>query len=218
MKTSPYVLARILKLWNPEYYNESIKPLLASNTKTIHAISFEDTFDLSCIIEKAEKKQYKHANEVITDLSRVIRIIDADSRVIRIIDADTTMYVKKVWNVHTECSDMVFVNSTNMREMLRKIKLWRNPETKALVTVYDVMTENMTPLLIKGVRFNSTADKVMSIFHGFKYSVLDNFNIDIIEEFLKLIKEVIADSNLELYFYILNWISFIVQNPGVKTP
>ena len=207
MKTSPYVLARILKLWNPEYYNESIKPLLASNTKTIHAISFEDTFDLSCIIEKAEKKQYKHANEVITDLSRVIRIIDAD----------TTMYVKKVWNVHTECSDMVFVNSTNMREMLRKIKLWRNPETKALVTVYDVMTENMTPLLIKGVRFNSTADKVMSIFHGFKYSVLDNFNMDIIEEFLKLIKEVIADSNLELYFYILNWISFIVQNPGVKT-
>ena len=106
MKTSPYVLARILKLWNPEYYNQSIKPLLASNTKTIHAISFEDTFDLSCIIEKAEKKQYKHANEVITDLSRVIRIIDAD----------TTMYVKKVWNVHTECSDMVFVNSTNMRE------------------------------------------------------------------------------------------------------
>ena len=64
MKTSPYVLARILKLWNPEYYNESIKPLLASNTKTIHAISFDDTFDLSCIIEKAEKKQYKHANEV----------------------------------------------------------------------------------------------------------------------------------------------------------
>ena len=117
---------------------------------------------MTCIIEKAEKKQYKHANEVITDLSRVIRIIDAD----------TTMYVKKVWNVHTECSDMVFVNSTNMREMLRKIKLWRNPETKALVTVYDVMTENMTPLLIKGVRFNSTADKVMSIFHGFKYSVL----------------------------------------------
>ena len=119
MKTSVYVLAKILKIWNNEYYNQCVKPLLASNTKVIHKISFEDTFDLSCIIEKAEKKPYKHANEVVSDLSKVIRIIDADG----------TMYVKKVYNVHTECCDIAFVNSTNMREMLRKIKLWRDYES-----------------------------------------------------------------------------------------
>ena len=207
MKTSVYVLAKILKVWNNEYYNQCVKPLLASNSKVIHKISFEDTFDLSCIIEKAEKKQYKHANEVVSDLSKVIRIIDADS----------TMYVKKVYNVHTECCDIAFVNSTNMREMLRKIKLWRNNETKTMITVYDVMIENMSPLLIKGIKFNSKDEKVMSIFHGFKYAILEKLNIEVIDAFLKLIKEVIANNDFEVYMYILNWISFIVQNPGVKT-
>ena len=194
-------------VWNNEYYNQCVKPLLASNSKVIHKISFEDTFDLSCIIEKAEKKQYKHANEVVSDLSKVIRIIDAD----------TTMYVKKVYNVHTECCDIAFVNSTNMREMLRKIKLWRNNETKTMITVYDVMIENMSPLLIKGIKFNSKDEKVMSIFHGFKYAILEKLNIEVIDAFLKLIKEVIANNDFEVYMYILNWISFIVQNPGVKT-
>ena len=187
--TSVYVLARILKIWNSEYYNKNVKPLLASNSKVIHPISFEDTFDLSCIIEKAEKKQYKHANEVVSDLSKVIRIIDADS----------TMYVKKVYNVHTECCDIAFVNSTNIREMLRKIKLWRDSETKTMITVYDVMSSNMSPLLIKGIKFNSKKEDVMSIFHGFKYAIREEFNIELIDGFLKLIKEVIADNNFELY-------------------
>ena len=103
---------------------------------------------------------------------------------IRIIDADTTMYVKKVYNVHTECCDIAFVNSTNMREMLRKIKLWRNndstrgclsaSETKTMITVYDVMIENMSPLLIKGIKFNSKDEKVMSIFHGLNTQYLKN--------------------------------------------
>ena len=61
MKMSVYVLARIMKIWNNEYDTANVKPLPASNSKVIHQISFEYTFDLSCIIEKAEKKQYKHA-------------------------------------------------------------------------------------------------------------------------------------------------------------
>ena len=70
-----------------------------------------------------------------------------------------------------------------------------------MVTVYDIMTTNMSPLLIKGIKFNSKAENVMSIFHGFKYAVLDEFNIELIDGFLKLLKEVIADNNFELYMY-----------------
>ena len=86
-----------------------------------------------------------------------------------------------------------------------------------MITVYDVMIENMSPLLIKGIKFNSKDEKVMSIFHGFKYAILEKLNIEVIDAFLKLIKEVIANNDFEVYMYILNWISFIVQNPGVKT-
>ena len=86
-----------------------------------------------------------------------------------------------------------------MREMLRKIKLWRDPETKTMITVYDVMSSNMSPLLIKGIKFNSKKEDVMSIFHGFKYAIHEEFNIELIDGFLKLIKEVIADNNFELY-------------------
>ena len=40
--------------------------------------------------------------------------------------------------------------------------------------------------------------------------------MNIIGPFLKHFEEVIANGNLDHFTYILNWISFIVQNPGKK--
>ena len=48
-------------------------------------------------------------------------------------------------------------------------------------------------------------------------NTVENINTDVISNFLSLIHEVIADSNEDIYNYLLNWISYIIQNPGNKT-
>ena len=45
---------------------------------------------------------------------------------------------------------------------------------------------------------------------------MKTFEMNIIGPFLKHVEEVISNGNLDHFTYILNWISFIVQNPGKK--
>jgi hypothetical protein len=40
--------------------------------------------------------------------------------------------------------------------------------------------------------------------------------MDLIQPFLNHVKIIIADKNEEVYKYLINWISFIIQNPGEK--
>ena len=42
-------------------------------------------------------------------------------------------------------------------------------------------------------------------------------NEDVIAGFLNHIKEIIANGNVEIYEYILNWYSYILQKPDGKT-
>lgn len=50
------------------------------------------------------------------------------------------------------------------------------------------------------------------IFRRYRYKLLDNYDERIISNYLNLIYEVIANKNKDVYEYILNWISFIIQN------
>lgn len=50
------------------------------------------------------------------------------------------------------------------------------------------------------------------IFRRYRYKLLDNYDEKIISNYLNLIYEVLANKNKDVYEYILNWISFIIQN------
>jgi hypothetical protein len=70
--------------------------------------------------------------------------------------------------------------------------------------------------LITGVKFYSKYPCYLSLFQGYSFDY-DNTNHDIIKPFLDHVFNFISDSNNELYDYILNWISYLLQNPGSKT-
>ena len=57
----------------------------------------------------------------------------------------------------------------------------------------------------------------MSVFTGYDWERLDKVNEDVIKDFLTHVKEVIARGEDVVYEYLLNWFSFILQNPGDKT-
>jgi phage/plasmid-associated DNA primase len=45
----------------------------------------------------------------------------------------------------------------------------------------------------------------------------NSLDIKLIQPFLDHVYNIISDHNNELYNYILNWISYLLQNPGSKT-
>ena len=77
-KTSPFVLLKILRLWRKEYYDANVKPLMPapSGRAKCHGIDLNDSFCLTDIRDKAQRKLYKNDSAVIEDLSKVIRYIE----------------------------------------------------------------------------------------------------------------------------------------------
>ena len=65
--------------------------------------------------------------------------------------------------------------------------------------------------------FYSTNPKHYSLFCGYPYIVLETYDESIIKPFLEHVREMIANNDDKVNEYILNWISFIVQNPIGKT-
>ena len=202
--TSPFVLAKILRIYQKEYYDEYVKPLIQRKV-LIFDIDLSEQFDLNTIIEKAEKKIYKMTNEVVSDLSKVIRRIDGEN----------IIFIKKTFDANNEKYNFSFCNNQTMKEMLKAVKLWK--DGLKYFTAWDALSLNLTPLSCKGFKFFSNDKSIFSMFRGYKYKVLDSVNESVIKQFLNLIYEVIADSNNAVYEYLINWISFILQNPGVKT-
>ena len=203
LQTHYGVLIKIIKLYNEDYYKTYIKN--DADEIIIHNIDLNDNFTMTNISSKAEKHLYKTYKDVVEDLSRVIRFVESNN----------LMFIIKTYDIHNEKYVIGYMTNTNMKELLKMIKLW-NDERKT-ITGYDAFIAYKSKLTIKGIRFYSHNDKdIFSIFNGFKYNTVENINIELISNYLNMIKEVIADSNEDIYNYLLNWISYIIQNPGKK--
>lgn len=203
LSTSPFVLAKILKLYQTEYYEEYVKPFMSHAVKRFN-INLNDDFSMTDIRRKVERNLYKHSSEIIEDLSKVIRFIDSG----------TKMFIQKEYDIHSKTWSLVFVNNTSMKESLKMIKLGN--DGKKTITAYDVLLTKLTSLTVKGVAFNSSDKDVLSIFHGYKYNVLNKINHGIIEQFIDFIREIICNNDNEAFSYVIGWIASMVQNPGIK--
>ena len=201
--TSPFVLVKIMKLYQPEYYEEVITPLISVKANVFN-IDLNDSFCITDIRKKAEQNLYKNNNEVIEDLSKVIRFVDIGNK----------MYIQKEYDIFSKMWKINFVTDKNMKDSLKMIHLWK--DGAKTINAYDVLLTNITSLTVKGVEFNSSESDIFSVFHGYKYSVLEKFDYSVIEPFLNFVNEVICDNNDELYKYLLGWIASMIQNPGVK--
>ncbi|KAI5520149.1 phage plasmid primase P4 family, partial [Trichomonas vaginalis G3] len=203
LMTSPFVLVKILKLYQKEYYDEYVLPLLRK-PKITFDIKLDDSFLITDIRRKAENHQYKNSSEVIEDLSRVIRFVDCGNK----------YFIQKDYNIHDKMNQISFVLQSNMKESLKMIKLFK--EEGKTITAWDVLLNQLSSLTVKGVCFKSDSPDVFSTFQGYKYNVLEKPDYSKIEMFMNFIKEVICDNNDEVYKYLLGWIASMIQHPGIK--
>ena len=205
LATSPFVLIKIIRIWNAAYYNEYIKPLMNAFEIVMQKIDLNDEFTLNDMHKKAEDKEYTTKKQVVEDMSRCFRYID-DGK---------DMFVIKILNTDYETQQFAFVNDGYITKHLKRIRLWK--EGSEWFTAYQLLIENWSKFAVKALKFNSNKDNVLSMFHGYAHNTLDSVDMNKIQMFLDFVKEVIANNNEEIYQFVLNWIAYIIQNPGKKT-
>ncbi|KAH7816128.1 putative Poxvirus D5 protein [Monocercomonoides exilis] len=85
-KSHLFVLQKIVKRWNPSFYNDVIIPLLRKENEqkeeppreiTVHEIDLNSSFSFSEIRDKACRKQYSSLSKVAEDLTKVLRFVEA---------------------------------------------------------------------------------------------------------------------------------------------
>jgi hypothetical protein len=74
---------------------------------------------------------------------------------------------------------------------------------------------NASLFIRKCVKFYSLDPDILPTFHGLKYKAI--CNDELIQEYSNLIRDVIASNDMISYEYVLNWIAYIIQHPGIKT-
>ena len=52
------------------------------------------------------------------------------------------MYVKKIYDVHTERYVLTYVTQTNMKEMLKGIKLWKEEKKQSQHEIYQMRIQH----------------------------------------------------------------------------
>ena len=192
--------------WYNEFNNKGIDPDIK--------IDLEDDFSLMDI----RKNDYTRVGGKGIDAMRFMNDL---KRCAILFGTGTVLVAIKCYNSLKEINTIEIITEEKFINTLKGIKIGyyrkndRLKECNAFMVYDDGKNKNC--LLHKGMRFYSTAQDVFSYFQGYDYKELEDYDEDVISVYLNHIRENIANGNEELYNYILNWISYILQNPGGKT-
>lgn len=169
-----------------------------------------DNFDLTAL----KKKNYRNENnvglrmtELINDLKRIL---------IRVEGKNT--YVLKVWNSKLHTYEFKYHDRHTIVDAIEEHSLgsYYKEGKKKDIQLIDVIKRNLIHFTKRDIEFYSDEPDIYSIFHGFNFPLINkhNINYNLIQPFIDHIKYVICDNNEELSTYVINWLSFIFQNPG----
>lgn len=211
-KSSLGMLLKIIKRFNPNYYEDIIRPSFGG--VCIKKFDINDGYCLENFQTSAKSEYYTTLYSAASDLARIYRYHQEgeDYFIEKGYDADIKMKVfryVKFETVHRKLKDIkLFDKEINLPDGKTKWKTFY---------AWDAFIEYKSHFNFYGIRFNSKEEGVINYFHGYNHQTLDECDEKIIADFLKLIKEGIANDDENVYNYLLNWISYVLQNPGMKT-
>ncbi|KAA6354317.1 MAG: hypothetical protein EZS28_050156, partial [Streblomastix strix] len=219
-KPNPWILTKILRYHNNDYYGQTIKPLLKQNyevkkqqkiSDTVqqiekHEIDLKDPLTVIDVSSKALNGKYENKLELVAqDLLKVIKVVSCQNG---------WCFIIKEYDCIAGKNTIKYNSKTAIYDQLRSIRLWQ--DGKKHITAIDALEQYHLLFEQIGMKFICNNDSIFSIFQGFKYMQLDEVDQTKIEQFLGLVKDTISANDQRVYEYILNWFSFIVQNVGKK--
>lgn len=218
-------LFNIIKFHNPDYYKQSILPLIGG----VHVKKFDILNDPFTVIEftkKARAHKYKTLEAAANDLLRFIRFHSFDDK----------MYIEKGYKINENENDefdenydpenekkfisFSYQTDSAIKNELSRIDLHIQKGKNSSYNAWDAFVKYSEYFHYDFIAFNDKRSEknyqIISYFHGFNYQKLQEINQDLIKDFLLLIKEGISNNDPVVYDYIIKWIANMVQNPGTK--
>lgn len=197
------------KKWYDEFKDEGIDPNIKLNIR--------DDF----VFENIMVKNYKrpggngvNAVRLMNDLKKVCAIFKDGNR--------CYVALKGLNKVDHNIGIEMMLENDFIDQFLQKQTLggyYKNGVWKTVdaYMIYRYSTNRSNLIYENGKEFYSTDPKTFSVFQGYEYEELEDYDENIIAPFLNHIHDIIANGNDQMYNYILNWLAFIFQNPEGKT-
>ena len=122
-----------------------------------------------------------------------------------------------VFDPHTKKSMMKIVTTDNATARCKLDKLFIGNLDGKIITGWDVFIKYAHLFAYSYLTFYEPDDEnVFNLFQVFSWNEVEEIDEKLIEDFLEFVKEIIANSNEDVYNYIINWIAKLIQNPGIK--
>ncbi|KAA6394594.1 MAG: hypothetical protein EZS28_009877 [Streblomastix strix] len=227
-KPNPWILTKILRYHNKDYYEQIIQPLFKKNyeakkkEKQIlinqilipNKIDLTDDFILLDMQEKAANGEYENEEQIVMDLTKLLIYYEGETEdiyVIKVYDAicDTQALYHKLEGTVYKQLEKININFKN-----KKIDEKDNSKP---ITVKHIFKKFASKFVKKGCQFISDDPKILTVFQGYKYKKLDTIDYECLQMYFDLIKETIAACDEQVYEYILNQMAWLIQNPGKKS-
>ncbi|KAA6383091.1 MAG: hypothetical protein EZS28_021384 [Streblomastix strix] len=168
--------------------------------------------------EKAANGEYENEEQIVMDLTRLLVNYEGKTEDIYAIkrydsNCDTQVLYYKLEGTIYKQLEKININFKNKKT---DEKSDDKKESKQL-TAKHIFKKNASKFAKKGCKFISEDPKILTVFQEYKYKKLDTIDYECLQMYLDLIKETIAAGDERVYEYILNWIAWMIQNPGKKS-
>ena len=224
-KSSIGKLVNIIKAFNAHYYEEHVKNIICGFKRRPFKVN--SSFTLNKFKEIAARKMYKSLAHAASDLARLYRYHEEGE----------DYFIERGIDDERKTPSFTYVKYETVKRKLKDIALYTKEIKKSdrkvekTFTAWDAFIQYNRYFTFYGIKFNSGDPKYIDYFHGYKWEELESVDDTVLADFKKLVREVIVGGgNLEedatdeekakieeCYNYILNWIAYIVQNPGWRT-
>ena len=167
--------------------------------------------DKFCLMDIRNKAPYNLASmeNVINDLRRCFLVVDTTPEV----------FCFKDYDALNDITCISYVGEKDAKAKLSKIiaGVRMSGNTGKNINCWNIYLENTVLFTVKGLKFFSQDPDVFSFFRGYDYELVEEVDMEKIQPFLTHVHDIICDGNDDLYNYLLNWYSSILQRPSFKT-
>lgn len=207
---------KIVNLLNPLQRNSIIEKYFNNTLDDSVELNINDNMTL----EKMSKKNYERKDgegfrigEILTDLRRSCVYVMNENK-----------YFIKIETERLKKCDVIEVKINQFKDLLKGIYIGEIiPKQKSKsITLYDIFNscDNRNYITKREIMFYSNNKDVFSYFQGYQFDIFDEFNeenLEIINPFLNYVKHIICNDNEDIFYWVINWVSYIFKNPNGKT-
>ena len=226
IKSSLWWLYQCVMIHNHDYYVERLYPLLCTEKKKTNDIDTSSPFMLEDFMRNCNARKYEKESDAVKDMIRIFRYCQHKHLFIqkyqekyqgqKVIMLKYVPYSNFVSDMET--SVVYAVEKKNRKHILtQQEESTVDIDTIKYVTMFDLFKRNKLLFHVNGITFIDNDSDYISIFHGYEFDTVTSVDMDILADYLKLIKEGICDNDEKLFDYVIKWMAYVIQNPGKKT-